>query len=531
MSEIENSKNVQLAEDLKSEYRNYSELLDVVTSFLESSVIGVVLLDGEEKCRIFNKGSERLTGYLSSEMIGNRLPNDLFPEKKAKEMHESFMNGDPIINMEVLVNKRDGTQQEIVFNMTPKCNKAGDISGCLNIFTDNSEKKLLQKLLLQSQKMEIVGELAGGIAHDFNNLLEGILGYTNFIIDTTEEGTQLWEQLKIIEKTARKASCLTDRLLSFSGDIGEEEVVDCNTVVEEVLKLIERSIDKKIEICSDLAEDLKPVVGSGVQLEQAFLNVCLNARDAMPDGGRIILKTESIFIDNNYPRLSLDMKPGLYVRISISDTGVGMDNETKAKIFEPFYTTKKRGEGTGLGLNMVYGIIKKHGGFVNVYSEIGEGTTFSIYIPASSKKITITAEKEQPKIAPLGEGEMVLLVDDEAVVRDLGREMLEKLRYNTLIARDGVEGLSIFRKEKEKIELVVLDLVMPGESGCDLLKKIRILSPGMPILVSSGFNRGHLDNSVLQSDKTGFIQKPYSVDELGIEIYKTLHQDDADQPG
>jgi len=368
VSEIEKGKNIQTAEDLRKGVRNYPELLDVVTSFLDSPVIGVVMLDSEENCRIFNKGAEILTDYISGDVKGNKLPNGLFPGEKAEEIHESFIKGDPIINMEIRLIRKGGSQQEILLNMTPKYNKDREIAGCLQIFTDNSEKKQLQKLLLQSQKMEIVGELAGGIAHDFNNLLEGILGYTNFIIDTTEKDTELWKQLKIIEKTARKASCLTDRLLSFSGDLGIEEVVDCNRVVGEVVKLIERSIDKKIDIWQDLTKDLSAVAGAGVQLEQAILNVCLNARDAMPDGGKITLITDNIVIDSSYPRLSLEMKQGEYVRISISDTGGGMNEETKAKIFEPFYTTKKRAEGTGLGLNMVYGIIKKHGGFVNVYS-------------------------------------------------------------------------------------------------------------------------------------------------------------------
>ncbi|MBD3180586.1 MAG: response regulator [Candidatus Latescibacteria bacterium] len=514
----------ELAGKLERGTGGYNELFEVVTSFLESHVLGVIVLDEEMVCRVFNKGMSELTGYGQGTMVGEPLLEKLFDEADIAVIREAFGSGEPINNREISVSAESGASRDLIFSMTPKYSRRGKLSGCLMIMTDNTEKKRLRKLLIQSQKMETVGEMAGGIAHDFNNLLEGILGYTTFLMDTREGDEYLQEKLKVIEETARKASRLTARLLSFSGDLGlESRPVDCNLVLAEVEKLLRRTIDKNIIIRIAPSPNLKAVVGSVVRLEQAFLNVCLNARDAMPDGGKIDIRTENTVIDSSYPRLSLNMEMGEYVRVTISDNGIGMTDEVREKVFEPFFTTKKRDNGTGLGLSMVYGIIKNHGGFVNIYSEVGEGSTFSIYLPSSGKRAEL--EEAGPSVraeVPAGNGETVLLVDDEPVVRELGIDMLESLGYRVLVAEDGWQGERMFKKKKDEIDIVVLDIVMPGESGGELLEVIKKLSPEKPVLISSGFNRDRVDEKMLESEEIEFIQKPYSMDELGIEIGKLL---------
>jgi two-component system cell cycle sensor histidine kinase/response regulator CckA len=343
------------------------------------------------------------------------------------------------------------------------------------------------------------------------------------MMDLIDESHELRSYLEVIERSAKKASDLTERLLTFSKDMGKEEsLVNCNTLLREVVKLLERTIDKRIVIELNLEKNLRAVNGAAGQLEQAFLNVCLNARDAMPDGGKLLISSENVVIDETYPRLSWNMKRGSYIKASISDTGIGMDAGTKQKIFEPFYTTKKRGEGTGLGLNMVYGIVDKHGGFINVYSEVGRGTSFNVYLPAGEEIAPEELETVEREDIPLGDGELILVIDDEPVVRDLGRDMLEKLGYRTFTAADADEGLKLFNEHRNDIEMVILDIIMPGASGQDVLGRIRETDRDVLVLLSSGYNKSFIGEEFLDDARLGFIQKPYSMEDLARKVRKLL---------
>jgi nitrogen-specific signal transduction histidine kinase len=402
----------------------------------------------------------------------------------------------------------------------------GKPHGHVQFLIDNSEKKHLQRLLLHSQRMEVVSEMAGGIAHDFNNLLGGILGYTSFMMSLIDESHELRSYLEIIEHSAKRAANLTERLLTFSGGkTVDEAIVYCNGLLSEVTKLIERTIDKNIVIELSLDKNLLPVIGSAGQLEQAFLNVCLNARDAMPTGGKLLVSSENVVIDETYPRMSWNMKSGNYVKLSINDTGVGMDRETKGRIFEPFFTTKERDEGTGLGLNVVYGIIDRHGGFVNVYSEKEKGTVINIYLPAliDAAEHVVTGETEAE--VPRGGQERVLIIDDEQIVRDLARKMLVRLGYRTFTAADAREGERIFRRSKDEVDLILLDIIMPGTSGWDLLRTMRDIRPGVKVLLTSGYNKASIEKSLFDDEHIGFIQKPYSIGDLAREVRGILDRD------
>ncbi|MBN1163202.1 MAG: response regulator [Candidatus Krumholzibacteriota bacterium] len=513
----------ELSGKLAQKTATHRSIGETVLSILDNDVVGIIILDREGRHQVFNSGAERLTGYRSQELLGKMIPEALYDEGDRKVLREALAGNTVIRNREIRIRRHGGGDKDIIFNMSPQLDRRGKITGYLQVLLDNSEKKHLQELLRHSQKMETVGEMAGGIAHDFNNLLEGILGYTTFMMDLVEKDHEFRSYLEIIERSARKASDLTDRLLTLSRDRSlEEKLVNCNVLLREVVKLLERTVDKKIAMELNLEKDLRAIRGAAGQLEQGLLNVCLNSRDAMPDGGKLVISTENVVLDQSFPKLSWNMKSGDYVRISIADNGMGMDEETRTRIFEPFFTTKKRGEGTGLGLNMVYGIVDGHGGFINVYSEVGRGTVFNIYLPADAGLAPAEAAPPVKAEAPPGNNELILLIDDEELIRDLGVDMLEQLGYRPITARDAREGMKLFKERADEIDLVILDMIMPGANGKEVLQEIRAMNSDVLVLLSSGYNRASIGDQIIEGEKAEFIQKPYSMEDLAWEIHRLL---------
>lgn len=388
---------------------------------------------------------------------------------------------------------------------------------------EEHEKELLQEQLFQAQKMEAIGTLAGGIAHDFNNLLSGILGYASYGKILLPEDHPVHKHLEVIEKSAERSAELVRQMLGFSrGGKYEVRKVNCNLIIEEAVKLLSRTIDKSIEIETRLSSHLTLVLADIVQMQQVVLNICINARDAMPNGGRLILETQNVVLDEIYARKHLGSAPGNYVLIAISDTGVGMDPNVKRRIFEPFFTTKEKGKGTGLGLAMVYGIVKNHSGYVTFYSEKGMGTRFSIYLPAIKEgEADITATKQEEVLKGK---ETILLIDDEEVIRELGKEVLEQLGYKVLLAEDGVEAMKIYKKNADQIDLVILDIVMPKAGGKTTFSELRGKNPALKIIVSSGYSIDGDAQDLMRSGAHAFIQKPYRVDELSSVIRRVLDE-------
>ncbi|MEW6326971.1 MAG: response regulator [Thermodesulfobacteriota bacterium] len=383
------------------------------------------------------------------------------------------------------------------------------------------EKEILQEQLFQAQKMEAIGTLAGGIAHDFNNLLSGILGYASYGKMLLSEGHPVYRHIEIIEKSAERAAELVRQMLGFArGGKYQVRKVNCNQIIEEVVRLLSRTIDKSISIETHLTPDLAPILADMVQIQQVILNICINARDAMPQGGRLILETANVTLDEVYAWKHLGATPGRYILISISDTGIGMESAVKKRIFEPFFTTKEKGKGTGLGLAMVYGIVKSHGGYVNFYSEKGRGTRFNVYLPiARGDEFDIPATG--PTAIPEGK-ETIFLIDDEEVIRDMGKEVLESLGYKVLLARDGSEALEIYAEKKDVIDLVILDIVMPRIGGKKTFKKLKEINPKIKVIISSGYSVNGEAQDMLNSGACGFIQKPYRVDELSAIVRQAL---------
>ncbi len=386
------------------------------------------------------------------------------------------------------------------------------------IVRDISERKNAEAHLRQAQKMEAIGTLAGGVAHDFNNLLMGIQGRVSLIPLETEASPRQMEHLKAIESYVARGANLTRQLLGFArGGNFNIRPLDLNLLVQESAQLFGRT-RKEIEIGIDPAADLPAVEADRGQLDQVLLNLFLNAAKAMPSGGRIALATAGIEL--SVPEAeTLGLRAGRFVRLTVCDTGTGMDETTRQRIFEPFFTTQAMGKGTGLGLAMVYGIISSHGGAVTVESEPGQGACFTIYLPASDRK----PESEVTRSERMQPGsETILLVDDEEMIRDVGRQMLESMGYRVDTAASGEEALEILSAAKETIQLVILDLIMPGMGGAEAFKRIQELSPDTGVLISSGYSIDGQAAELLRRGADGFIQKPFRIQELSATVRQVL---------
>jgi PAS domain S-box-containing protein len=393
------------------------------------------------------------------------------------------------------------------------------------------ERDTIQAQLFQSQKMEAVGTLAGGIAHDFNNLLMGIQGYTSLALLDIDPFHPNYDRLKRIESQVQSGADLTRQLLGFArGGRYEVTVCDMNEVLEKTSSMFGRT-RREIAIRRRFAEDLWHVHADRGQMEQVFMNLYLNALQAMPGGGEILLETENIVLDD-LKVVPYAVKPGCYVKMMVTDNGTGMDEKTKARIFEPFFTTKGLGRGTGLGLASVYGIVKGHGGMINVYSEPGHGTTFSIYLPAPEP----LAPEESKAPEPIARGsETVLLVDDEEIVLDVSREILEFLGYRVFAAANGQEALRLFAERKDEIDIVLLDMIMPGMSGGETFDRLHQLHPGVRVVLSSGYSVNGQAREILDRGCRGFIQKPFHLEKLSRKLREVLDAGaappSAEEPG
>jgi two-component system cell cycle sensor histidine kinase/response regulator CckA len=378
-----------------------------------------------------------------------------------------------------------------------------------------------EEQLRQSQKMESIGTLAGGIAHDFNNLLTAILGNTQLSLRKLLPDDPMRLRLVEVEKAANRAAVLTRQLLAFSRrQTLERKAISLNDTINDILNMLRRIIGADVEVCFNTGENLPPALADPAQVEQVVMNLAVNARDAMPGGGRIIIETNNVMLDEEYCRHQPDCKPGSYVQLMVSDTGTGMDAETKARIFEPFFTTKEVGKGTGLGLSMVYGIVKQHEGFVNVYSEVGLGTTFKIYLPVAAQSI---AEEALMTEAPLlGGTETILIAEDEEPLRSLAKDVLEGLGYQVILTKDGEEAIEVFTADHEGIDLVILDVVMPRVSGYDAYERMRSLKNEVRVIFMTGYSAEIMRGEEIETSGAPLIQKPYNVEGLGRTVREVL---------
>ncbi|HYT32590.1 MAG TPA: response regulator [Thermoanaerobaculia bacterium] len=416
---------------------------------------------------------------------------------------------------------KDGTYRSLESNAVPIFGRGGELLGYRGADRDITERIQLEAQLHQSQKMEAIGQLAGGVAHDFNNLLTVILGYCDLLATEVGERSPLLESVSEIRKAGERAASLTRQLLAFSRrQVLEPKVIEINALVSNVEKMLERLIGEDMNLVTVLDPAVGRVRADAWQIEQVILNLAVNARDAMPRGGKLAIETSNVDLDEAYAREHVTVRPGRYIMLAVSDTGAGMSAETKSHMFEPFFTTKGQGKGTGLGLATVYGIVKQSGGYIWVYSEVGRGTTFKVYLPRVDAEAD---EKVVPAVEPSTRGtETILLVEDDQAVRALTHTLLESKGYKVLEASGAQEAIAIVRGAVHPIDLLLTDVVMPEMGGSDLSSRLAVLRPGIKVLYMSGYTDDAVVRHGLVAEGTRFLQKPFTPDVLARKLREVL---------
>jgi signal transduction histidine kinase/ActR/RegA family two-component response regulator len=417
--------------------------------------------------------------------------------------------------------RKDGTTLWGEVSVSGIWDSKGRCERVVGLISDMTQRRNLEAQLLQAQKMEAVGTLAGGIAHDFNNLLQAVLGYSEILIERHKSDSADLEELRRIHTAGKRGAGLIRNLLAFSRKVQPKlSIVDLDREVMEIQKLLFHTIPKTIKIVVRSTDYLHTINADASQVGQILMNLAVNARDAMPEGGTLRIETENILLEDAFCRIHPEVQPGDYVLLTVSDTGHGMDAQTVERIFDPFFSTKEVGKGTGLGLATVYGIVKQHNGYISCYSEPGKGTVFKIYFPAIKRKDM--AETTEEQFEPRGGSETILLADDELILRDLGKNILANLGYHVLEAADGQEALEIYKEHRRTISLVLLDLNMPKLNGERCLTEILKLDPDARVLVATGLLEHEIKASIINRGASGFVSKPYSTRKLLSQVREIL---------
>jgi PAS domain S-box-containing protein len=457
-----------------------------------------------------NEGFTRLTGFTREEVIGkSSLEIDLWaiPEDREKLVRGLKENG-YVENLESMFRCKDGSLKTAL--MSARFISINNESHILSITRDVTRYLDMENQLRQAQKMETIGKLAGGIAHDFNNLLMVILGYVELVLNDLDSAHRHHGLLTEVQQAGCRARDITRQLLVFSRkQILQPVVLNLNDSVENLQRMLGRLIGEDIEVLTSFAGDLGPVEADPGQVEQVLMNLVVNARDAMPRGGKLMIETANVALDEEYTRNHVGVAPGRYVMLAVTDTGCGMDKETLGRIFDPFFTTKEFGKGTGLGLSTVYGIVSQSGGHIACRSEPGQGTTFRIYLPRTEGSPVRQAEPAPDQGRP-GGGEHILVAEDEGAVRDLIRQMLERLGYRVTLAADGNDALALVTEQGLDPDLVITDVVMPGMSGKELMDRLRKNRPEQRFLYMSGYADSAIGHRGVLDPDTPFLQKPFT---------------------
>src|SRR3954447_1487241 len=491
-------------------------------ALVENSSDALLVLDAEGRIKYLSPSSERHLGWSPADMAGRSLFDFLHPDDRelvGTRMAETLSSPGRNIVAQVRFHHADGSWR-IMEGIG--VNRLSDpaVAGIVVNMRDITERRRLEEQLRQAQKMEAVGQLAGGVAHDFNNLLTAILGYCHLMLDEIPDESPLRLDLLEIQAAGDRAASLTRQLLAFSRrQMLQPQVVNINTLVAQLEKLLRRSISEDVELAIALGPDLWTVEVDPASVEQILVNLAVNARDAMPTGGRITIETANVELDDTYAVTHVSMKPGRYVMLAVGDTGEGMDAATRARVFEPFFTTKEQGKGSGLGLATVYGMVKQSGGHIWVYSDPGQGTVFRMYLPAVEKPVAVDA-------APTGDSngsETILLVEDDEAVRALARAVLLRHRYFVLEARHGVEALVVAERHPDPIHLLVTDIVMPHMSGGELAARLGAVRPAMKTLFISGYSDQVLVHDPLTHDPA-ILQKPFTPEVLARKVRSILDE-------
>ena len=505
-------------QDSENKYRTIIESME--EGYFEVDLQGTLTFVNGSLCRMADRTAAKLIG-----MNNRDLTHKQSADRLSHAFNHIYLTGEsqPVSNYAIA--RPDETEVILELSASLIRDQKGEPTGFRVVGRDVSErlrvereKRRLEAQLQQAQKMEAVGTLASGIAHDFNNIMMGILGNASLMLARIESDHAHYEKLKNIEKYIQSGAELTKQLLGFAR--GGKYNVKTTALGELVLQSAQMfgRTKKEIRIHTSHLRDTWPVDVDRGQIEQVLLNLFVNAWQAMPGGGDLHLLTEDVELDQNY-EAPYKVDPGRYVKLSVVDTGVGMDQATQERIFEPFFTTKEMGRGTGLGLASAYGIIKNHGGHINVYSEKGRGTTFTIYLPASTK----TVEQEVRKPRELRQGsETILLVDDEDITMEVGEEILRELGYTVITARNGLEALAAYKNRQDDIDLVILDMIMPDMGGGKTYDELKKINPDIKVLLSSGYSISGEASEILERGCNDFIQKPFNMKQLSEKMRHIL---------
>lgn len=526
LRDINRQLNQELAER-KAMEKALRESEEKYRSTLEANPDPMVVYDMQGQVIYFNPAFTEIFGWTLEERAGRRM--DLFVPAKAwpetQQMINKVHHGHSFSGIETQRYAKTGDLIDVSISGATYHDKEGRIAGSIVTLRDISRQKKLEIQLQQARKLEAIGTLAGGIAHDFNNLLMGLLGNVSLMLLNTEPATPLYTKLKKIEKFIQRGTDLTKQLLGFArGGKYEVQATDLNDLIESTMEMFART-KKEIKVRLNLSPLLNIVQVDQGQFEQVLLNLFVNAWQAMPGGGELSVATENM-VFNEREAAPYGLTPGKYSKVSVTDTGIGIDKELQQKIFDPFFTTKEKGVGTGLGLASVYGIIINHGGIITVYSERGQGTTFNIYLPASEE---VVVDARKPLAQVLTGTETILLVDDEAMILEVAMDMLNTLGYTVYAAESGQRALDLYARHREEIQLVILDMIMPGLSGQETFNRLKTIDPALKILVSSGYTLNSDTQKLLDVGYSGFIQKPFNLMQLSVKVRKIL--DSISPPG
>lgn len=516
---------LETLETLRDEHARAQEALRVAEArnrdLVENSVYGIFRVDADGAFLDGNPALLRIMGCASAgDLLSLNLARDIFrfPEQYVQLTNACRERGQ-VHGAEVEWRRRDGGLVNVRLNVR-RLSATGETRVLEVIAEDVTELRAMERQLHQAQKFEAIGQLAGGIAHDFNNAVGAILGWAELGFEENRDSPQVAERFNRIRTQAGRAAALTRELLAFARrQVLQPRAVDLNTVAGGLVSFLEKVIGRDIEF-KFLSTQLDPVKADPTQIEQVLMNLCVNARDAMPHGGRLVIETEMVELDDSYCRFYPHVVPGRYAVLSVSDTGVGMDAETRERIFEPFFTTKERGKGTGTGLATAYGIVKQHAGFIHVYSEPEHGSLFRVYLPALEGTLAQSgAEKAPaPSLAEIRDTETILIAEDHESIREMARQTLMSMGYRVLAACDGQEALKLCSHETPA--LAILDLIMPKLGGAATAASLLEMHPGLPLVFTSGYSAHASD--LPAGGTTRYLQKPYSPTTLGRLVRETL---------
>jgi two-component system, cell cycle sensor histidine kinase and response regulator CckA len=493
-------------------------------ALLDQAQDAILVRDLDQNILFWNKGAEKIYGWSAEQAIGKNARELLFKDSAAQLDQAAkavIQNGK--WQGEIHQTRRDGTEIIVESRWTLVRDEDSQPYSILVINTDVTEKKRMESQFLRAQRMESIGTLAGGIAHDLNNVLSPIVMAIDMLqMKTTDEASRKW--LDVLRTNAERGGNMVRQVLSFARGVeGERVALQPKHLIKEIVKILRETLPKSIEISFQIPKDLWIISADTTQMHQVLMNLCVNARDAMPEGGSISIKAENVFVDENYARMHLEAKPGRFVVISVSDTGPGMSPEVQSRIFEPFFTTKEMTKGTGLGLSTALTIVKSHGGFINVYSELHKGSQFTLYLPAIDTPGAIDAAALQTDL-PLGNAELILVVDDEESIREITRGTLETFGYRVLTASDGTEALALYADKTNEIAVVLTDMVMPFMDGPATIRALQRMNPKVRIIAASGLGAGqHAGEGVLEGVAV-FLNKPYTAEKLLKTLAQVLHQ-------